>query len=290
MFWAFVSYAMWGIFPIYWKLLGHVPAMEILGHRMLWSFAFYLLLFVLGSGAKLRNIFRQSRRDWMLSAFASLLLTVNWGVYIYSINAGHIIEGSLAYFINPILNVAVGVVLFKEKFPLVLKLAVLFAAIGVATKIYYAPTFPWISLVLAATFCTYGATKKLLKIPARTSSLLEGTASLLPALVLITYFRQQATAQLTPSTLLLLVGGGIVTGLPLFMFSHAAQRVPYSTMGMLQFIAPTLQFLVAVWMFHEPFGPKDSITFGFIWLGISFYLAYQLHQRSRRPAVKPVAG
>ncbi len=279
--WGFVSYVMWGFFPVYWKLLSTVPPLEILAHRMLWSFVFYFLLFLLSSYRKLPSLFRQSRRDWMLSSLAAVLLAFNWGIYIYAVNSGHILEGSLAYFINPILNVAAGVFFFKEKFPLILKLSVAFAILGVGAKIFLSPTFPWISLALALTFCGYGMTKKQLKIPARTSSVLEGAVGFLPALTAIWYFHQHEATSHPAHIMFYLVMGGVVTGLPLFLFSFAAQRMPYSIMGMLQFAAPTLQFLVGVFMFAEVFGPKELISFGLIWLGIFFYLAFQLRNLIR---------
>ena len=283
--WGFISYVMWGFFPVYWKLLKIVPSMEILAHRMLWSFVFYFLMFALTSYKQLHTLFQQSKRDWMLSACASILLTANWGMYIFAVNSGHILEGSLAYFINPILNVAVGVIFFKEKFPMVLRLSVLCAALGVGAKIFLSPSFPWISIALAITFCAYGITKKLSKIPARTSSVLEGAVGVLPAIAAITLFQSQHGLEAyEPHIWILLALGGVVTGLPLFLFSFAAQRIPYSVMGMMQFAAPSLQFLVGVFMFNEAFGSNEFLTFGLIWLGIIFYLAFQVHAliRSRR--------
>ncbi len=285
--WGFISYVMWGFFPVYWKLLKMVPSMEILAHRMVWSFVFYFLMFLATSYKQLPTLFKQSRHDWMLSAIASLLLTINWGIYIYAVNSGHILEGSLAYFINPILNVAIGVIFFKENFPTILKFAVGFAALGVGAKFVFSPVFPWISIALALTFCGYGITKKLLKIPARTSSVLEGTVGVLPALIAICYFQtSDAGVVLEAKTWILLILGGVVTGLPLFLFSFAAQRIPYTIMGMLQFAAPSLQFLVGVFVFNEVFGSKELVTFGLIWIGIVFYLSYQAHAllRSRKSA------
>lgn len=274
--WGFVSYTLWGFFPLYWKLLSERPALEILAHRMLWAFVFYFLI-VLFFAKNLKTIPQQSRRDWLLSTLATILLTINWGIYIYAVNTGHILEGSLAYFINPILNVAVGVIFFKENFPPVLKMAVIAASIGVLSRIYLAPHFPWLSLALALTFCGYGITKKLLKIPVMTSSFLEGIIGLFPALIGIFYFSQKSDlASPTTFTWFLFVAGGVVTGLPLFLFSFAAQKIPYSVMGILQFIAPSLQFLVGVLVYHEAFGFKDLIAFGFIWLAMAFYLSHQL--------------
>lgn len=285
--WGFISYVMWGFFPAYWKLLSSVPAMEILAHRMVWSFVFYFLMFLFSSYKQLPTLFQQTKRDWMLSALASTLLAINWGIYIYAVNSGHILEGSLAYFINPILNVAVGVIFFKENFPLILRWSVVFAALGVSAKIFLSTGFPWISLALALTFCAYGITKKLLKIPARTSSVLEGAVGVLPAIAAMLYFQQQSSSEYSSTIIFYLVMGGVVTGLPLFLFSFAAQRIPYSVMGMLQFVAPSLQFLVGVFIFNEAFGSNELITFGLIWIGILFYLSYQILNviRTRKQSV-----
>lgn len=269
--WGFASYTLWGLFPLYWKLLSERGSLEILSHRVLWSFVFYLAIFAASQPKALTSLFKQSLRDWKLSAIAAILLTINWGIYIHAVNSGHILEGSLAYFINPIINIAVGVLFFKEPFPFLLKLSVTCAAAGVAAKVWFSPTFPWISIALATTFCAYGVTKKLLKIPARTSSVLEGAATAIPGALAVIYFTA-TTPPVPPTTWMLFVGGGIVTGLPLFLFSYAAQRVPYSVMGLLQFIAPTLQFLVGAAVYHEPLLPRDLVAFGLIWLGVAFYL------------------
>lgn len=279
--WGLASYAMWGFFPVYWKLLASVPALEILAHRMIWSFVFYLLLFMGASFRKLPSLLKQTPRDWALSAVASVLLALNWGIYIYAVNSGHILEGSLAYFINPLLNVAVGVLFFRESFPWMLKLAVLFAALGVAAKIFFSATFPWISLVLAATFCAYGVTKKLSRIPASTSAVLEGAVGLLPALLAVFYFQQVNPVEYPGSLWFLLIMGGAVTGLPLFLFSYAAQRVSYSILGMMQFLAPSLQFAVGVFIYHEAIGPRDLASFGAIWIAVVFYFSYQIYNWRR---------
>ncbi len=274
--WGFISYALWGFFPIYWKFLEDRSAFEVLAHRVIWSFVFYSLVFTAFSTYKWSTVFIQSRRDWFLSALASALLAINWGNYIYAVNTNRILEGSLAYFINPILNVAVGVLFFKEPFPPILKLSVGFAFLGVIAKIMYSPGFPWIALVLAFTFCVYGIAKKLLKIPAITSSVVEAGIALLPALIAAAYFQVGEGAQAASATTWgLFIFSGVVTGLPLFLFSYAAQLVPYSIMGMLQFVAPTLQFLVAVVLYGEEFGTHNAVAFGLIWIGIGFYVAHQ---------------
>lgn len=272
--WGFTSYALWGFFPLYWHLLAQERSLEILAHRMFWAFVFYLTIFALFKRKQLSTLFEQKKRDWKYSALASVLLTFNWGVYIYAVNNGHVLESSLAYFINPILNVVVGVVFFRESFPPMMRLAVLFATLGVGARVAFAETFPWISLSLATSFCAYGVTKKLLKIPAMTSSVLEGAVGALPASVAVIYFTSLHSSPIALSTWILFAFGGVVTGLPLFLFSYAAQRIPYSLMGMIQFIAPTLQFMVGIFAFHEAFRTSDLISFGLIWVGVAFYLGY----------------
>lgn len=284
--WGFTSYALWGFFPLYWHLLVQESSLEILAHRMFWAFVFYILIFIFAKRASLTTLFTQSKRDLLLSTIASLLLSFNWGLYIYAVNNGHVLESSLAYFINPILNVVVGVLLFKESFPLVLRLAVLLAGLGVASRVLLSPVFPWISLGLAISFCAYGITKKVSQIPATISSALEGSIGALPALAAIFYFCANRTEPIQATTWMLFIFGGVVTGLPLFLFSYAAQRIPYSVMGMLQFIAPTLQFAVGVLVFHEAFEYQDLVSFGLIWAGVVCYLSYQVRRMylSRFPA------
>ena len=282
LFWGFVSYVMWGLFPLYWKLLKERPAVEILSHRFVWSFVFYLAIVLLFSRRDLRAFFKQTKRDWLLSTLSAFFLSINWGVYIYAVNSGHILEGSLAYFICPILNVVIGVSFFNEAFPRALKIATAAITVGVLIRTLLAPSFPWLALIIAASFSFYGITKKLLKVPVMTSSLMEGTIGLLPAIAGALYFsRSPELAPLTTHLWVLLIAGGIVTGLPLFLFSFAAQKIPFSIVGMLQFIVPTIQFILAIWVYGESFETNDLLAFGFIWLGMGFYLSHQV-LRSRR--------
>ncbi len=272
---------MWGFFPLYWKLLKERPATEVLSHRIVWSFVFYLVIVLFFARRDLLAFFRQTKRDWQLSTLSALFLAINWGVYIYAVNSGHILEGSLAYFICPILNVVIGVLFFNEAFPTVLKISVAAISIGVLIRMALAPTFPWLALIIATSFSFYGITKKLLKIPVMTSSLMEGTIGLLPALGVMLYFAQAETmAPLTGNLWILLIAGGVVTGVPLFLFSFAAQKIPFSIVGMLQFIVPTIQFVLAVWVYGETFDANDFLAFAFIWLGMAFYLGNLLY-RSR---------
>lgn len=274
------SYVCWGFFPIYWKFLSRISATEILAHRMIWSCVFYLGIYSLSSWKQqtFRQLFQQELSQWLAAGLAALVLAINWGIYIYAVNSGQIVQGSLAYFINPLMNVAVGVIFFKERFPTILKVALGFALAGVLVQVGFAPSFPWIALTLATTFCIYGVIKKTRLIPPDLSSAMEGLASLLPALCLAWFYRQESSYVIFTHEWLLLIGSGVVTGLPLFLFSMAAQALPYSLIGMMQFIAPSLQFLVGILIFGEKLSPSGFISFLLIWLGAGFYFFHLLRK------------
>lgn len=269
---AIFSYLMWGFFPIYWRLLSDRFPIEILSHRLIWSGLFYALLVFVVLKVKWVQIRLSPPREWLLSTAATLILTLNWGLYIYAVNSGRVVEGSLAYFINPLLNVVVGVLLFDEKISRSMKIAISLAAIGVLAKLFLAGEPPYIALTLAFSFCLYGVLKKKSRIPASHSSFQEGAIGTVLGFVVLGLFSSaKDLAPIPYSTFFLFIGSGIVTGLPLFLFSYAAQRVPYSLMGLFQFIAPSLQLMVGVVLFKEPFPIAQQITFGFIWLGVLFY-------------------
>lgn len=280
-FWGWVSYALWGFFPIYWKLLHRLGPLEILAHRFIWSFVFYAGIFFCTQKRPLERLKKIPAKDLKLSMLSALVVGTNWGFYIYAVHTNRILEGSLAYFINPLLNVVTGLILFREAIPRLLQFAVASAAIGVAIKASLAPEPPVLALILASTFCLYGIIKKSLSIEASTTSLLEGATGIIPAILAAIYLRQHSEVTLTTTEMILMVGSGVVTGLPLFLFSYAAQRVPYSLMGILQFIAPTLQFAVGVWLYGEHFGSRDLLAFGFIWLGVIFYLGAQARKLAK---------
>lgn len=284
---ALLCYVSWGVFPLYWRLLSHLSAVETLSHRFIWSFVFYLL--VLALAHRRVTLIRPNVRDWAMAGLAGLLLAVNWGVFIYAINTHRVLEGSLAYFINPLLSVAVGVACFREPFPRLLKLAFVMALAGVLVRAAFSHAFPWIALTLAVSFCLYGVVKKTVRIEPAQFSLMESAAGLLPALMLAWWARGQAGAELTPHDWALLMGAGVVTGLPLFLFAVAARHLPYSLLGMLQFIGPTLQFIVGILVFHESIGWAEGAAFGLIWAGVGFYLADKA-VNARRNRQRPVTS
>ncbi len=271
---AIGAYASWGLLPIYWKLLAHVPTLQLLGHRIVWSFAVLGIFLALKQrlGALKRSL---TLRTWRIYILASLLIGVNWCIYVWSVNAGYIVETSLGYFINPLLSVLLGVVFLRERLRPLQCLPLLLAAAGVIylTLSYGRP--PWIALCLAVTFSLYGLVKKKAPLGAFEGLTLETGLLLLPALIWLGASQARGTGVFLhtgPGTDLLLLGAGMVTTAPLVMFASAAQRIPLSMVGILQYIAPTIQFLLGVFLYHEPFSRTQLLGFGAVWSAVGLFL------------------
>lgn len=271
---ALSAYISWGLLPIYWKLLAHVPTSQLLCHRIVWSFV------VLGVFLSLRRRLGRLRHNltpsvWRTYILASLLIGVNWFVYVWSVNAGFIVETSLGYFINPLLSVLLGVAFLRERLRPLQWLPLLLAATGVVylTLAYGRP--PWIALCLAVTFSLYGLVKKKAPLGAFEGLTLETGLLLLPAMVWLGVSAADGTGvflRVGAKTDLLLLGAGIVTTAPLVMFAAAAQRIPLSMIGILQYIAPTIQFLLGVFLYGEAFTSTQLIGFGAVWTSVALFL------------------
>jgi chloramphenicol-sensitive protein RarD len=265
------AYATWGLFPIYWKWLHQVPALQLLAHRIVWSF---LLLAVVLSVMRQWQAFRAEalqRRTLGIYAIAGLLLSINWGTYVWAVNAGYIVETSLGYFINPLLSVLLGVAILHEHLRRVQWVAVGLAAAGVIylTLAYGAP--PWIALTLAFSFGLYGFVKKTAPLGALHGLTLETAILFVPMLLYLIFVEVRSEGVFLHTddvSTLLMVGAGIVTVVPLLMFAAAVRLIPLSLIGILQYIAPTLQFLIGVLIFKEPFTPTQLIGFGLVWLAL----------------------
>ncbi len=280
---ALAAYTLWGIIPIYWKLLDHVAAMQIVSHRMVWSFVLVtLLIFLLGQGRVLLATFKDRATMWRLF-FASSFVTLNWAIFIWAVNSGHLMETSMGYFINPLINVLVGVVWFKERLRLGQTIAVSVAAIGVLVMIAGVGEVPWIALSLGITFTFYTVMKKSVSLPATHGMSIETLYFVLPALLYLIWQHQQGLGDfhLDPLTDAMLILGGLFTLIPLILFAAAAKRVTLITLGMCQYIGPTLQFLTAVFLYHEPLGETRLLAFGFIWLALVIY-SIDLVQEQRK--------
>ena len=292
---AIAAYVAWGLMPLYWHLLKAVPAMQVMAHRVVWS-----ALFVCGwLGVKygrgwVRETLSRPHAATML-AVSGGLFAINWGLYIWAVNAGHVVESSLGYFINPLLSVVLGVVVLKERLNRVQWLSVGIATIGVLWLTFSYGRFPWIALVLACSFGAYGLVRKLLGVPPVRGLGVESLWLLLPALAFLLWSEGSGQGHLLPhadapswgwGVLGLLVFGGVLTSLPLIGFAAAVQRIPYSLVGLLQYISPTLQLLVGVLVLHEPFSGERAVGFGFIWIALALYAADGLLRAHRgKPAV-----
>ena len=284
---AIGAYVSWGLLPIYWKLLGHVPTTQLLSHRIVWSFA--VLAVFLG----LTKRFTKLRGDlsptvWGSYVLASLLIGVNWFIYVWSVNAGYIVEASLGYFINPLLSVLLGVFFMRERLRRLQWAPLGLAATGVIYLTVQYGRLPWIALTLAVTFSLYGLVKKKAPLGAFEGLTLETGLLLPPALVWLgwnEYMGAGAFLHAGTGSDLLLVGAGVVTTAPLVMFAAAAHRIPLSMIGILQYIAPTIQFLIGVFVYHEPFSRAQFTGFGMVWSAVLlFWLERWKFGRSPRHA------
>jgi chloramphenicol-sensitive protein RarD len=281
---GFAAYGMWGLVPLFWPLLKPAGAMEILAHRMVWSLVFVgAALLVLRRWAWAGELLRQPRRLGLV-AIAATFITLNWGLYIWSVNSGHVVEASLGYFINPLVTIAMGVLLLKERLRPVQWLAVGTggAAVLVLTVGYGRP--PWISLGLAFSFATYGLVKKKLNLGGVESLAAETVVQFLPALGFLVWLTARGDSTFTTegaAHAALLVSAGIVTALPLVCFGAAAIRVPLSTIGLLQYLTPVFQFLLGVFYFGEAMPPERWAGFALVWLALTL-LTWDALRTARR--------
>ncbi|MEU8266570.1 EamA family transporter RarD [Sphaerisporangium sp. NPDC049002] len=274
------AYAMWGLFPLYWPLLKPSGAVEILAHRMVWSLvAVIAVLAVRRHWSWFRELAGQPKK-LLLLALAAGVVSVNWGVYIYAVNAGHVVESSLGYFINPLVSVLFGVMVFRERLRPWQWVAVGLGALAVVVLAVDYGRPPWIALVLAVSFGTYGLIKKSANVGAAESLTVETLVLLLPASAYLVFLQAQGTSTFGDAGLghaALLAGAGLVTAIPLMLFTAAAIRVPLTVIGLLQYIAPILQFLCGVLVAHEIMPPSRWTGFTIIWLALAVFSWEGLH-------------
>jgi len=269
------GYLTWGFFPIYWSLLNHVEPVEILAHRIIWSIPI-LLLFV-GLKSSWRSNVRSAlgnKGELLLLLVTGALISINWGTFILAVSLGRVIEGSMGYFLSPILNILGGFIFFKERVSMLQRLSIGFTIVGSLYYVVSVDVFPWLGLVLAFSFASYGLMRKGMKSSAVPGLLLE-TILLLPITVFFVVWMVSSTQisflAVDRSTDTLLFLAGIVTVVPLVLFTSGARILPMTTVGILSFINPTLQFLVGYYYFSEPFNTDQFIGFIGIWLGLLLY-------------------
>jgi chloramphenicol-sensitive protein RarD len=268
------AYTLWGLFPIYWRLLEQDPAIEILAHRMVWSLVFVAGILTLQKEWRWLGEVLRNRRTVAIYTLAAILLSLNWYTYIWAVNAGYVVEASLGYFINPLVNFLLGVIFLGEKLRGGQVAAVILAGLGVVYLTVNYGSLPWISLVLAFTFGMYGLIKKTAPLESMHGFSLETLVLFLPALAYLFYRNTSGIGAFVHQGLLvtmLLILAGPVTSIPLLMFGYAARRIPLSMLGFIQYITPTLQFLLGVFVYFEPFPKARLVGFGIIWLALLVY-------------------
>ena len=268
------AYGWWGFVAVYFRLIRHVPAPEILAHRIVWSvLVLAIIVAVKNRGGSIRAVLR-SRRMVLYLAASTVLIAINWFVFIWSVSSGHLLQASLGYYINPLVNVLFGFAFLGERLRPVETVSVAIAACGVAWITWSVGTLPWISLTLAVTFALYGLVRKLARVPSLEGLTIE-TTILFPLaggyLAWLASSGKIAFGTVDLRTDILLSLAGIITALPLLWFAHAVERLRLATVGVLQYISPTIQFLFAVFLFHEPFGHERFLAFAFIWLALAIY-------------------
>jgi chloramphenicol-sensitive protein RarD len=281
---------MWGFFPLYWPLLEPAGAVEILAHRIVWSLVVVVgVVLVTRRGASLRATLADRRTRWLL-AVASVLITVNWGTYIWGVNNHHVVETSLGYFINPLVSVLLGVLVLGERLRRMQWVALGIAAVAVLglTVEYGRP--PWVALILALSFGSYGLAKKKANAGAVESLVLE-TVFVSPVALGYVLFLVSTGASTFGSNgawhVVLVMGTGLVTVLPLLCFGGAATRIPLSTLGLMQYLTPSVQFLLGILVFHEPMPAMRWVGFGLIWLALAVFTASSLQHRHQQLRVSP---
>ena len=292
---AIGAYVLWGLFPIYWRLLEEVPAIEILANRMVWSLVFVAILLTAQKDWQwLREVSRK-RKTVLTYTLAAILLSVNWFIYIWAVNAGYVVEASLGYFINPLVNFLLGVIFLGEKLRQGQVIAVILAGLGVVYLTVSYGSLPWISLLLAFTFGMYGLIKKTAPLESMHGFSLETMVMFLPALFFLSYrgaIGQGAFLQLGTAVTLLLIFAGPVTSIPLLLFGYSARRIPLSMLGFIQYIAPTLQFMLGVFVYHEPFPAARLVGFSIIWLALLVYslesIVFSRKAKSESTLVEPL--
>ena len=291
-FWSGVAaYTIWGLVPLYWKLLTHVPAIQVLGHRIVWSLAVLIMLVaVLRRGSGRTALASVSRRVVGLYAIAAGLIAVNWFLYIYAVNAGFIVETSLGYYITPLVNVLFGVLFFHERMRPAQWVSIALATTGVVQLTFAYGALPWIAFGLAASFGSYGLAKKKAPLDPVEGLTLE-TAILAPIaiLYLVILHRAGEGAFLRTGAIsdALMIGGGVVTTVPLLLFAAAVRTVPLSVIGILQYVGPTLQFLLGVFVYDEPFSHSQLIGFSIVWAALAIYAGDSLRARRRGSSMTP---
>ena len=289
---AFTVYIVWGFSPVYWKIVSDIPALEILGMRVFWSIPFLIIvLWLRGDFSAFRSILRVPGRykAFLLSPF---LLATNWLVWIWSVSNNHVVDASLGYFINPLVNVALGVIFLHERLRRVQWLALGLALTGVLYLTLNYGQFPWIALTLAGSFGLYGYLRKTARLGATDGLAIEILVMIIPALCLMWYLHTSGSLTIADIDLKMhawLSLSGVITVFTLVLFAFGARKIPYSTLGFIQYSAPSLQFILGIYLYNEGFSIEKLIGFGFIWAALIMYSLENLYfiNQNRDPVAVP---
>ena len=281
---AILAYGTWGLLPIYWKLFMGIPSLEVLVHRILWSVIFLMFVVLIQKKFILLVELCRSPKQLFIILTTSMLLGANWMIYIWAVNEGFVIETSLGYFINPLVNVMLGMIIFKERFNLWQTLALILALCGVLNYLFGFGELPWIALGLASSFSIYGMLRKISEAGPLIGLTME-TLILVPvAFLLLSWWTLDGSSHFgTMSELdLYFLGCGLITSFPLLWFAAAAKRLRFSTLGLFQYLAPTSQFLLGVFLYKEPFTITHVVTFALIWMALILYSGNSISNKLKK--------
>lgn len=282
-FFGLAAYVLWGILPVYWKALELVSPFEILSSRFMWSCVFVFLLIIFQKKwplftKEVKQVFSNVKTGAAMVA-AGITISFNWGTFIWAVNNGHIVETSMGYYINPLVSILFAVVFLRERLDKMQLAAITYAFIGVASMVYSFGKIPWVSLTLAFTFALYGLLKKILPVSALTSIMLE-TLLITPLALVYEYSLWQQGVSFYASgnlqVIMMLTGAGVVTAIPLLLFTAGARLLPLKIIGFLQYISPTLTLLIGVFVYNEAFTASHLLAFGWIWAALLLFIVSQL--------------
>lgn len=282
-FFGLAAYVLWGILPVYWKALELVSPFEILSSRFMWSCVFVFLLIIFQKkwplfAKEVKQVFSNVKTGAAMVA-AGITISFNWGTFIWAVNNGHIVETSMGYYINPLVSILFAVVFLRERLDKMQLAAITCAFIGVASMVYSFGKIPWVSLTLAFTFALYGLLKKILPVSALTSIMLE-TLLITPLALVYEYSLWQQGVSFYASgnlqVIMMLTGAGVVTAIPLLLFTAGARLLPLKIIGFLQYISPTLTLLIGVFVYNETFTASHLLAFGWIWAALLLFIVSQL--------------
>jgi len=284
----FASLLIWGFLPIYWKQMVHVTPVQILANRIIWSFVFVYIIIIL---QKRWREFLSLKRDKNLLylIMSGFVISLNWGTFIFAVNTGHVVDASLGYFINPLLTIFLAAIVLKEKLSGLQIIAVILAAIGVAVMTVSYGSIPYIAIVLAATFSTYSLLKRIVKTDVVMGLAAETFAVLPLAVCFLIFVRisgQPVYSHLNIGELLFLLGSGIATAGPLLLFSYGTRIVPMTTVGFIQYLSPTINLFLGIFLYREPFTFIEGVTFLFIWTALIIYSISQVKQYSKHKNIE----